>query len=245
MLCSIAPLWHFRIWFSKTIVEQYLGYHSVRHHRTEICNGIFPRCTFLFFVFIIIYYFHRICFTPGLLLRMLSSCSDLCFNCKTFKGTHLNLFCDHIQPFWIGVHCDQLVNNAYCPFMLFTEPHTWKCFWCGNNILFIFLFLATTKKTITISLKTFFFKDCIHFHNLSRFKNLTFKIRQLHITCFWESGNPSYSKEKVILLRVEFKKKYIDWNWNILLIWMLILSFFESCTIGWESLALINSSPKK
>jgi len=92
---SLKPLW-----------ERDLGVQFGPDNWTRICDGIFPKCTSISIHEQNFKFFHRIYFTPVRLHKMFPGCSDLCFKCKTCKGTLFHVFWSRvlIQPFWKGVH---------------------------------------------------------------------------------------------------------------------------------------------
>ena len=73
---------------------------------TKICNGIFPKCISTSIHEQNFKFFHRTYFTPVRLQKMFPHSSDLCYKCRTHKGTFIHLFwaCDRIQTFWKEVH---------------------------------------------------------------------------------------------------------------------------------------------
>ena len=72
----------------------------------KICSGIFPKCTSISIHEQNFKCFHRTYYTPVRLQNMFPDTSNLCYKCKTHKGTFIHVFwsCDHIQTFWKGVH---------------------------------------------------------------------------------------------------------------------------------------------
>lgn len=103
----------------KPLWERDLGASFNQTEWTKICNGIFPKCTSISIHEQNFKFFHRIYFTPVRLQKMFPNSSDLCYKCKTHKGTFIHLFwsCDRIQVFWKGVHSviQEVIGKQFAP----------------------------------------------------------------------------------------------------------------------------------